>query len=310
MNPWAKASGLVGACAAAILLASCATVPQRTSSEWLGVLPAGATAYASLAVRGSADFIKKALKDAGPGFQDVGSLVDMTKRLVCSVTVAKGSPARFSVVGLGNYPSGLIGLRLSGNKDWKWRKGASGPYWEWSKAGIQMTIPNNGILLAANGAVDALLARWGAPVPLTVPPDVAGDMETTDLVLYLPELPGGLAQSAEASGMRIPIKEIWVDAARGQGGYALTGTANTGSEKEAKLLALVLRLGLVAWLRSENVPNVADRLKTVTVTAGGVQVKLAGLQFSEDEIIPLFLSLVKGLSPEEAPTSGTAEPLP
>ncbi|MGA2975134.1 MAG: hypothetical protein ABSF77_07480 [Spirochaetia bacterium] len=293
---------LAAAGASLLLLASCATVPQRAPSEWLGVLPEHATLYASFAVTGSADLVKKALKDAGPGFQDVSSLLDMTKRLVCSVTIVKGSPASFSVVALGSYPSGVIGMRLGGNKDWKRASGPAGKYWQWNKAGIQMSIPNNGILLAANGGIDGLLTRWTSPLPLTVPPDVASDMQNADLVLYMPELPGGLAANAAQKGMRIPIQEVWMNAVKGKAGYDLFGTANTGSEQEAKLLTLALRLGIVAWMRSQNVTDVAGRLKSITVTAIGVQVKLAGLHLSDDEIIPLFLSLVKGLSPaEEAP---------
>jgi hypothetical protein len=295
-------------CGAALLaLASCASVPQRTPSEWLGVLPSDATLYASLSVTGSAPLIKKALKDAGPGFEDIGTLIDRTTRLVCSVTLAKGASPLFSAVALGSYPSGIIGARLSGNKEWSRKKAPAGSFWEWSKAGIQMGIPNNAILLASNGAVEALLSRWNAPLSLSVPPDVASDMQKTDLVLYMPELPGGLTESAAQKGVHIPIQEVWLDAAKATGAYIVRGTANTSSEREAKLLTLALKLGLVAWMRTNEVPNVAERLKTVTVSASGNQVKLAGLQFSEEEIIPMFLSLVKSLSPAEQPQS-EAEP--
>ncbi len=73
-----------------------------------------------------------------------------------------------------------------------------------------------------------------------------------------------------------------MNAVKGEGGYDLSGTANTGSEQEAKLLTLVLRLGLVAWMRSENVPDAAESLKSVTVSPSGVQVKLAGLHFTDE----------------------------
>jgi hypothetical protein len=287
------------------VLASCATVPQRTPSEWLGALPEDATLYASFAVSGSTDLLKKALKDAGPGSQDIATLVDMTKRLVCSVTIIKGAPARFSVLALGGYPSGIIGMRLAGNKDWKKGSGPSGKFWEWQKVGIQMSLPNNSLLLASNGSIDSLLGRWAAPIPLTVPPDVARDMQAADLVLYMPELPGGLAESAAQKGMRIPIQEVWMNAVKGKDGYDVSGTANTGSTQESRLLTLVLRLGIVAWMKSENVHNTAEILKSITLSSSGVQVKLAGLHFTNEQIIPMFLSLVKNLSPSAEP--GTAQ---
>ena len=298
MRPCFGAAPFLAACCAVLLtLASCATVPQRPSSEWLGVLPADATMYVSLSMSGSADLIKKALKSAGPGLQDVNTLIDMTKRLVCSVTLAKGTPARFAVVALGGYPGGIIGMRLSGNKEWTQKKGPAGSHWEWTKPGIQMSIPNNGILLASNGDIDSLLAHWAAPLPLVLPPEVASDMERTDLVLYMPELPGGFQQSAEQNGVHIPLKEVWLNAVKFKGGYAFSGTANTGSGQEAELLTLILRLGLVGWMRSENLPDTTERLKAVSVSASGNQVKLAGLRFSDEEVIPFFFSLLKGMSP-------------
>jgi len=288
-------------------LLSCATVPLRPSSEWLGVLPADSTLYFSLSVPGSAELIKKSLKDAGPGFQDVSALIDRSKRLVGSVTLTPGSPARFSALALGDYPSGVIGMRLGGNKEWKKASSKAGSWWEWSKAGLQMAIPNNGILLASNGGVERMLGLWSAPPALAVPPDVADDMRTGDLVMYMPQLPGGIAQSAARNSVRIPVQEVWLKALRTKDGFDVSGTANTGTERDAKVFTLALRLGIVAWMRTANLPNVSVRLKAISVAASGVQVKLAGFQLPDAELVPLFLSLVKGLSPSGAAPAPTAE---
>jgi hypothetical protein len=300
------------AAAGLLLLASCATVPARAPSDWMGVLPEDATMYLSFSVSGSADVVKKALKGAGPDFQDVSSLMDRTSRLVGAVTLARGSPARFDIVALGGYPSGIIGMRLRGSKEWKETSGAHGSYWQWSKAGLQMVIPNNGILLASNGGIDGLLSRWGSPVSLTIPPDAALDMKSSDFVLYMPELPGNLTESAAQKGMSLPIQEVWMNAVKVKGGYTLSGTVNTSSEQKAKVVALALRLGLVAWMRSQEVKEAAERLKPVTVSPVGLQVKLAGLNVTDEEIIPLFLSFVKGLGQPAAPeeTSSAAADAP
>jgi hypothetical protein len=284
------------------VLASCTTVPTRSPAQWMGVLPVDATMYVSFAVPGSADLIKKALKDAGPDLQDIGALMDRTKRMVAAVTLAKGAPARFDVAALGGYPSGIIGMRLRGNKEWTESASPSGKYWQWLKAGIQMSIPNDGILLASNGGIEKLLSRWASPVALPMPPDAALDMQNADFVLYMPQLPGNLTENAAQQGMGLPIQEVWLIAAKGKSGYELSGTVNTSSERNAKVLSLALRIGLVAWMRSQEMVDVAERLKPVTVTAEGLQVKLAGLHVANDEIIPLLLSFVKGLgsTPEQA----------
>ena len=290
-------------CAALLFLGGCATIPQRTPSEWIGVLPPGATLYASLAVKGSADFIKRMLKESGPGSQDIAALVDRTDRMVCSVTLVPGQQPQFSVVALGSFPSAFIGMRLSGNREWARKRGASGDYWEWGKVGLQMSIPNDAIMLAANGDVQSLLARWTAPRPLPVPADVAADMQKKDFVLYMPELPGGMTENAAKNGVHLPILDVWMGAARTSGAYVVSGTANTSSEKEAKLLTLVIRLGVVAWMRTQNIPNASERLKAITVSPLGNQVQLAGMRVGEDELIPLFLALLKGSSPPEEPAA-------
>jgi hypothetical protein len=282
---------LAALAAAALLLASCATAPVRSPSGWMGVLPSDGTMYVSVSVPPSAALIKRMLKEAGPGASDVVQLVDMTQRLVLGVRLVPHQQPRFSAVAIGTYPASMIGCRLSGNRDWKRVTTKAGRYWQWSRTGIQLAIPGRTVILAANGEVETLLGRYASPVSPRIPPEVSLDMEKTDLVLYLPELPGGIAQSPSA---HIPIQEVWLDAAKGEGGYGVTGTANTGSEREAKLVALVLRLALVAWMRSENLPNAAERLKPVTILADGTQVKMSGLAFTEEEIVPLLLSLLKG----------------
>lgn len=264
----------------------------------MGVLPGDATLYVSLSVPPSAVLLKQMLKDAGPDTAEVAQLVDKTRRVVLAVRLVPGQKTGFAAAAIGSYPTGLIGCRLSGNRDWKRVKGTGSGYWQSGRTGVQIAVPGRSVLLAANGEIETLLARYGSPVGLPparqwrafpLPADASLDMERADLVLYLPELPGSMTQGSAA---RVPIQEVWLDAAKGDGTYSITGTANTGSEKEAKLVALVLKLALVAWMRGQNLANPADRLRPVVIEADGAQVRLSGLAFSEQEIGPLFLSLL------------------
>jgi hypothetical protein len=160
-----------------------------------------------------------------------------------------------------------------------------------------MSIPNDGIMLATNAGVETMLARWKSPPPLDVPAEVAADMEKMDFVLYLPELPGGIAENAAKNDVHIPVQQVWLDAMKAPGAYVLSGTANTSSQKEAKLLTLVLRLGIVAWMRTQNGPHSSERLATISVSAVGSQVKLSGMRVGEDELFPLFLDILKSIAP-------------
>ncbi len=100
-------------------------------------------------------------------------------------------------------------------------------------------------------------------------------------------------------------------AAKVKGGYDVSGTVNTGSEQKARVVALAVRIGLVAWMRSQQVRELAERLKPVTVSAVGLQVQMAGLHVTDDEIVPLFLSFLKDLGkPPAPPADAEAAPAP
>jgi hypothetical protein len=287
------------AAASLVLLASCASVPERPTANWLGVLPGDSTLFVSLAVQPSAAMIKKALDAAGPDYADVKSLVDMTKRLFISVRLEKGRAPRYWAVALGGYPSTIIGWRLGGNRDWRPGRSSSGSWYESARMGLQVSAPADSVLLLSNGAIEQILPNLKSSGALPLPPDVAADMERSDLVLYFPQLPGSITERGPG-GYRIPIREVWVDARREKGSYALGGTANLETEKEARLFSLVVKLGLVAWLRSQ-VADPVERLKTVSVRPEGAQLVVSGLSFTEDEILPVFLSLISPAPAPEAP---------
>jgi hypothetical protein len=313
-KPTGRASWMLCAASAFLLLASCATVPQRSPLEWMGVLPADATMYISVAVPKSADLIHKTLKEGGPAYNDVITLSDMTKRLLVSVTVSKDSPLQFAAVALGGYPSALIGWSLAGKKEWKQVTVQDGSYYAWNKANLQLSIPNGSILLAANGQMPTLLSQYKVPVPLPLPPEVVTDMEKTDIVIYMPQLPGGIGdlpadqpgkqpgdqpgdQPVAADSVDRPhftIRDVWVDAVKTRDGYIMGGTMNTDTEQQARVLSLLLRVGIIAWMKSNNVPNTAERLRTITVFPQGSSVKVNGIAVGDAELMPLILTLLNG----------------
>ncbi|HVP19551.1 MAG TPA: hypothetical protein VMU36_11170 [Spirochaetia bacterium] len=313
------AARLAAAAAALLLLASCASAPKRSPPEWMGVLPSDATLYVSISVPQSADLIRRTLKQGGPAYNDVAQLADRTSRVVLSMTLGRDEPMRFAAVALGSYPAFLINLSLSGKKEWKQVSAVDGSYFLFNKANLQLSIPNGGILLASNGAMPMLLSRYKTPVPLPIPPEVKSDMTRTDVVLYMPQLPGGIGQPApdQPAAMEsderphLAIREVWVDATKTKEGYLLVGTMNTGTEEQARVLALVLKIGIVAWMKSNDVTDVADRLRAISVIPEGTSVKVNGISVSDQEIIPLFLGLLNGPSAAEgaqaAPTGTTSE---
>ena len=122
-------------------------------------------------------------------------------------------------------------------------------------------------------------------------------MEKTDIVLYMPQLPGGIGEAsidqpaAEESvdRPRLAIRDVWLDAVKTTDGYVLGGTMNTDTEEQARALSLVVRIGIVAWMKSSNVPDAAQRLRTITVSAEGTSVRVKGIGVHDDELMPFIL---------------------
>ncbi|HVO38576.1 MAG TPA: hypothetical protein VMV03_06050 [Spirochaetia bacterium] len=297
------------AAAAAAVLLSCATVPTRSATEWMGVLPGDASIYISVSVKSSAALIKKTLEAGGPDYRDVMQFADWTKRLLASVTLSRGAPAKFSAVALGDYPSFLIGMSLSGRKEWKEVKVPDGSYFAWNKADLELSVPNNATLVAANGGMPSLLQRYKAPVSLPIPPEVASDMGSADVVLYMPRLPDRMGQddvdqpAAEGGQMRLPIRDVWINAMKTSGGYSVAATVGTPSEQKAKVVALLLRVMIVAWLKGQNISDAAGRLQSISVLPEGALVKVRGITLSDAEILPLFFSFIRGEKSSPGPAS-------
>jgi hypothetical protein len=276
------------------LLISCSTsVPQRPTAQWLGILPAGCTFYASLLVQPSAAALKRAVKDAGPAYGDLPQVIDKTKKIFLGVTRVDGGHPRFSVVALGNYPSLLAGLRLGTSSDWSGRTSSAVKWYRRRDGGLEVCIPSDSVFLASNGGMEGMVPRLKGSPAMSFPLEVGLDMESSDFVLFMPELPQGLLDKSPDAG-RPPIKEVWVSARRDANGFAVGGTANLDTQKDALSFASVFRLILVSWLRSRAIPNVAGRLKTVTVAAQDGVVTLSGLFFTEDETVAALLSLLAG----------------
>lgn len=290
-----RAGRIAAAALAFAALAGCVTIPQKSDAQWLGVLPDGGTVYISISVPPSRAVIKKALKDAGPAYGDISTLLDMTTRLYCSLTLVPDNPSRFSAAAVGSFPSTLMGWRLGGT-GWKKESGPAGTWYANQKAGLEISAPAKSVVLVSNGDIEEMLPRLRGSGTLDVPPDVVTDMETADLLIYMPELPGGIAEKT-SGGISIPIREVWLDARRTPTGYQVGGTINLGTEKEAKLLVMVMKLALVGWMRSQSIADAAERLQAVTLTPDGARVVVSGLTFTDDEVIPVFLSLMKSAVP-------------
>jgi hypothetical protein len=302
----AKAHRAAAAVGALLLIAGCATAPMRPAVQWLGALPDTAMLFASLDVQRSADVLQAALEGAGPDLKDVASMLERTERLYAAVETADGSPAVLSMIALGTYPAGLIRSRLCCSSSWKTVKSPAGTYYVSTKNGLQVGVPGGYAVLVSTGSMETVLARFAAPIAPPMPPEAADSMDQADLCLYLPELPGGFA--GFPGGADLPIREVWLEARRSAERYDVTGTCNTASERDARSLVLLLKIGLVAWMRTQGLADISGRLKGVTVAADGLQVKVAGLSFGQDEIVPVLLALAgtdgTGVGAAGAPDSG------
>ena len=338
---------LAGLVPAALLLASCATVPARTPADWMGVLPPDATLYASLRVGDSADgelrgttapMIKQLLATmgtsadarvaatpvadgsptgstpagdlpAGPGASELGQLVDRTRRVMLAVRLVPQGQPLFSAVALGNYPAGLIGCRLSGSRDWKKTRSEAGTYWQWSR--YRGPGRRSRVLRAARGERGRWMACSAATALLTRRPSRRRSRWTWSAgtsSCSCPSCPRGFPRGpcrGAQEARRARARPRWSPSARcgswprkGRGpGWSGARRTRHPREREARCPRAALRPG-----RLDERPEASRSGRAAQACHGdaeGSQVKLAGLALTDEEIGPIFLSLVAGTRPQE-----------
>jgi hypothetical protein len=184
---------------ALMLFAACSTQPPHPEMPTYaaGYLAQGASVVGKLSLAASPELKKKL--DEHASLRDV---VDRTRDLWFSFRLKGLKPTDWRLVLTGDFPKGLVGWALDGKPGWK-KQNEPGPQWRDARAGVSVTLPEDGVVLASPQSFQTDDLLWNAHLARELPSDL---IQKTDLFVDIQSPSGVLFGNA---GTRlIPIQEL------------------------------------------------------------------------------------------------------
>ncbi|NOY10103.1 MAG: hypothetical protein GXP33_14820 [Spirochaetes bacterium] len=274
-------------------ISSCATAPpMRASEDWFALLPSHSGIYIYLDKNRTAAMVENVLKSMDLFDNDIKFILSKTTKIYGAVDFSGDSEPVLSILTLGSYPSSLIGLRLSMNREWKRRKSIR-PYFVSGSNKMEISLPGNNVILISQGKIEEMLKNYQSPPVFKMPMEVKNDLHSSDFLVFFPLFSEGTALNNNLSSMKTTVNELWLTGRRDGEMFKLNGVFGLSSEKQAKLFAVVFKFIITAWLRQEKVQNIGKLLKSVVVKADGNFVRISGLKLPEKKITSLLTGMVK-----------------
>ena len=274
-------------------VSSCATAPPvRASEDWFALLPSHSGIYIYLDKDKTAALVENVLKSMDLFDNDIKFILSKTIKIYGAVDFPDNSGPVLSILTLGSYPSSLIGLRLSMNKEWKRRK-SSRSYFVSDSNKLEVSLPGNNVILISQGKMEEMLKNYRSPPVFKMPMEVKNDLQSSDFLVFFPLLSDGTALNNNLSRIKTTVNELWLTGNREGEMFKLNGVFGLSTEKQAKLFAVVFKFIITAWLRQEKVQDVGKLLKSVVVEADGKFVRISGLKLPEKKINSLLTGMVK-----------------
>jgi hypothetical protein len=235
---------LVPACAlvAALVLASCATLPRGTVAERdeFAALGGGAVLYLRVDTQRARPVLEAIAKQlpSDMGAKRVSQLLDRTESAAFALFAA-GSPRRYLIATRGRFPTGTGAFSLALNSEWRKQTAASGKkYWR-STSGVSLAFSRDSALISDG-------EPFGTLVPLDRPAAYSSYIDGALLSGWIPE-PAVLISSllGEAgSQIRLPVDSLVFVLVRAEepDHFVLESRLAAPSPERARSLSIILNL--------------------------------------------------------------------
>jgi hypothetical protein len=284
---------LLAALALTGLLASCPTIPaNKTSGDWLGILPRDASFYLYINHTQANPVLKAILKKSGQDSPSIEAVLDNTVKSYLSVRLMPQGGSEVSFVLLGGYLRGYIRGVLKNSKDWI-QVNDSVSYFQNTNQKIQVALPEPYMLLVSTGDIKNMLTNRKDQSVYPLQKQIDLDMDSSDLLLFFPlGLENNLADKLRINWRKISVQGIWLTARARDDGYIFSGIFLIANQTGARLFSTIFKLTLAALLRDIDVERAGRRLKDVQVLVVDNRVKITDLFFSNDELVNMAASLI------------------
>lgn len=281
-----RPKGLLAAAVAALLmLAGCASAPERPT-DWMpaDMLPSSCDVFLSARVPENKELLTAAV-DMLSKEEILQKGLDKTEYLYIGLENPGDAPD-FYLVGSGSYPKGSIKTAFSLSSYWKKQKGTY-PWYFNEPLDMGVSFPEPEMFCVSTGSTEPMLTRL-TDRTITLPGDIKRAMLSEDIVLYLARFNPALTRTLLPGVTAFPAKSVFLTLTAEDGVYTMFMTAEAVDEKKAGVLSSAMKLVLLARARKDEFFSMTEFMRQVSVEVQGTRVTISGVSFTEAELLGLL----------------------
>jgi len=301
---------------AALLFASCKTLPQWESQNPWGLFPSDGSLYLYLPVPEHRELLDTLLFRERDGSQNKGGaskgivyLLDHTSELFLVLLgsdsgefPSKSSSLRWILAGVGEYSSFLLRLSLTPEEGWEERKirtsGYSLSYFQHRGSGLQVALPDTCLLIVSSGEIEFPLKQFVLPrtdPSLHFQPLGVNKQPPLPISLYIPKTgisfltiflepelqPRNRESAIEAFRMELYRKDPL--------SYSATGSILFLKEEQARSMSVLVRLAFAGWFLQQGGKGGPN---SIQILVNGTSIEFSGLPLSMETIAQFVQSMI------------------
>jgi len=288
-----------------VFFIGCASVPQRTPEESIGLMPEDYSIFLSLNLTDQSEkaFIETVLNKMSIRMESSEKFFENTRRIYFAVRFnGPEFPADLFLLAVGNYPAGLTNLGFCFSKKWK-RHQSNRDVWQSTVSDYQVSVLDGSTIFLSNGSINELLINLEERNLTSFPPRVTAASEKREAVLYMPHPESSFLSEIMEKADRFPVEEIMLTLRRvetDQSTYLLSGGLSMKKAIDAKLFTVLIKMFLVAETRANTEVDLKAVRENAEISADGTIISLNGFILTQGDIFALLRPVLEGITDKEA----------
>lgn len=288
-----------------LLFFSCQSLPVRVPTEgYAGLLPRDAKLKASLALEESGGLFAALLSLTETAVPE--QFLQYTSRIYLALDdlPEPGAPGMApALIALGDFPRTALDIALWWDKAWESGESAETPFALWinRESGLCLANPDGKVLFAAYNrpVLEQMLEDYHAGGNPSEEPGNPSEepgnrmMEESAAVVAFPALDGDLRRTLMPSLDRVPVESLVIGLERYESGYRGTMVFRMDSERNASILATLLRFALLAAKDQEG-ERLFPEPQFIELTTAERYVTAAGLPLPEEYLLSVAAGFFAG----------------
>lgn len=269
-----------------LLVAGCATTPEKSPKELLSYLPGGHSGYISVAPSDELFLTTTILGSFGFAEDDARRIADRTERALVGV----GPEGAFSLVAMGRFPDGSIARNLR-RDGWTETEADDRLIWNHGEAAYRIERIERDLYAVRSEGADETASSF------ELPREEGRRLVNAGLGFYAPQ-PGRTMLSGLLGRGELPIEEVYVEfkPADDDAEREVVSLVTVRNEEDARTLLVLTRLLVLGTLNAAGIAF-EEIPESLSVEREGSLIVIDGLYLREAQIARLFLDrLPEGLA--------------